>query len=179
MMTDPPPEPEPGTAGSSEPETTTAAGPVEVKAEVEDNGRKALRRILLGAAIVAVVTVGAGLYAFIEGRNAREIRSVVDGFVTAVDTADQAKVVSLLCQEEAAVLIQHLDEPPEPLPPAPAPGDPAFAREVTEVEVRDDAASAEVIRPDEEPYPLYLRKEAGVWKVCAPVEEQFTGAPPS
>ncbi|WP_030481497.1 hypothetical protein [Lentzea albidocapillata] len=143
---------------------------------IDRPGGKPLRRIVLVTAAIVLVVGGTGLYFYIAGRDVREIRTVVDSFVTAVDTADQARVVALLCQEEAAGLTENED------PPVPSPAiadDPSHAREVTEVEVRDDAASAKVVRPDEEPYTLYLRKEADVWKVCAPVEERFTGAPPS
>lgn len=155
-MTEPTPDPE-----ITQP--VTIAGP----------SRKPLRRIVLFAGVFVLLIGGVGLYFHIAGRDVREIRSVVDSFVTAVDTADEARVISLLCQEEAADLIENAGE--EPSEPSPAvPDDPSFARDVTEVEVRDDAASAKVVRSDEQPYTLYLRKEAEVWKVCAPAEERFT-----
>ncbi len=140
---------------------------------------KGLRRVLAATALVVLTALGVGLYVFLAGREEREVRSVADSFVTAVDTADEARIVGLLCPEEAADITgnENLLPPETSSDLAPdastAAADPAFAREITDIEVADDVASARVVRPDQEPFTLYLRKDASGWKICAPAEERF------
>jgi hypothetical protein len=98
---------------------------------------------------------------------------VVDRFVTAVDSGDPATIVVLLCPEEAAGITENDDVAPIDPSDQVAASTTTHPREITEVEVVGDIASARVSRPDQEPFTLYLRRDGETWKVCADAEAEF------
>ncbi|MDH6116284.1 hypothetical protein [Kitasatospora sp. GAS204B] len=124
---------------------------------------------VLGAAVLIVVTGGAIGYAQVQHAQVQHahsdpvrIQQVVDQFATAVDRADVAKTVSLLCPEEANAITDS-DIPPDSSQLATA----KRPIKVSGIQVRGDLATAQVTRPGVSAT-LHLRKDAGTWKVCDP-----------
>jgi hypothetical protein len=136
------------------------------------------RWLIVSAAVVAVLIV-AGLVLFLTvGRGDSEqakVREVVDEFAVAVDQADRGTIIKLLCTEEAGELAEDDDDPAPDGGPAAA-GAKASV-EVSDIRVTGDVASARVKRPSQAATTLYFRKEAGVWKVCAPAGDAVSASP--
>ncbi len=137
------------------------------------------RRALIGvvAGLIAVTGSVTGYVAFGRGDSEQtKIRKVVAEFAVAADQVDMPKVLSLLCTQEAAELTSH-DE-------APTRGDrlvgvkpnPVTTSGIT---IKGDVAAVLVTRPAQKPAHLYLRKEKGTWKVCAPAGDPPAGKAPA
>ncbi|MEV0968430.1 Rv0361 family membrane protein [Microtetraspora glauca] len=93
-----------------------------------------------------------------------QIRTTIEKFAHAVDREDTVTMVAMLCEEEAQSVIDEVPSPDDP-------GlDPSHERpiDVSDIRVTGDVAKARVTRPAQQPATLYLRKEAGTWKLCDP-----------
>lgn len=101
------------------------------------------------------------------------IKDVAVQFAVAVDTQDQGKFLATLCTEERDEVTESEDfDPDDSGPGAPDEGEPL---EVTDVTVKGDVAELQFLRPrSNHSGSLYLRKEAGLWKMCSPAEEDFS-----
>lgn len=103
------------------------------------------------------------------------IKKVVADFALAVDRGDTPKMVSLLCQEEARDIADNANDNANDADDSGDSGDddrdtkskPIPIR-TSDVRIKGDTASVVVTRSAQQPNPLYLRKEKGTWKVCAP-----------
>ncbi|MGW1372995.1 Rv0361 family membrane protein [Streptomyces sp. NPDC002446] len=122
----------------------------------------------LGAAAALLAAAG-GVTAYLlvdrgESEQSR-IEKVVADFALAVDRGDTPKMISLLCQEEASGIADNDGDPGDddrdtqskPIPIT-----------TSEVRITGDTASAVVTRPALKPAAVYLRKEKGAWRMCAP-----------
>ncbi|MDY0811442.1 hypothetical protein [Kitasatospora purpeofusca] len=87
---------------------------------------------------------------------------MVEQFATAVDQADVAKTVSLLCPEEANAIADS-DIPPDSSQLATT----TQPIKVFNIQVQGNVATARVTRPGVSAT-LLLRRDAGTWKVCDP-----------
>ncbi|MEU4120529.1 hypothetical protein AB0F71_39315 [Kitasatospora sp. NPDC028055] len=110
-------------------------------------------------------------------READRVRQVVARFATTVDQGDVAGTLRMLCTEEAGEMADD-DLPsgggsPSADGPEPAASGPPV--EISEVSVHGDVASAHVTRPGVDTT-IYLRKEAGVWSLCASAAERLPAA---
>ena len=96
-----------------------------------------------------------------------QVRQVINDFATAVDTEDQAKIVELLCTEEAANITEDDDYDPtangSTLETATR-----LDRQISEIHITDEAASAKITFPNHESIIIDLRQENGIWHICAP-----------
>lgn len=97
-----------------------------------------------------------------------QIRATVEKFARAVDREDTATMIAMLCEEEAQSVI---DEIPSPDDSGLGPG---YERpiDVADIRVTGDVATVRVTRPAQQPVTLYVRMEAGTWKLCDP--ERYT-----
>ncbi|MDA0637444.1 hypothetical protein OUY22_28905 [Nonomuraea sp. MCN248] len=143
--------------------------------------RPSLTSWLVAGALIALAVCAAVVFAALsrtgpdptgaatENPEEARIRTTVETFAHAVDREDTAAMIGLLCEEEAEGVTRR----------SPRPGlGPAHERpvEVTDVHVTGDVATARVTRPAQQPATLYLRREAGVWKLCDP--ERYRDATP-
>ncbi|MBD0692142.1 hypothetical protein [Streptomyces sp. CBMA123] len=126
---------------------------------------------LLGVAVLLLVA--AGVVGYVEKDRAPgepdRVRQVADRFAGAVDRGDVAASVGMLCAEEAGDLADDGLPSGEASPSADEqqPGASGPPVEISDVRIQGDVASVHVTRPGVDTT-LYLRKEAGVWSVCAP-----------
>ncbi len=142
---------------------------------------------LIAVMAAGVVVTAAGVYLYLTLTKDREpwigeeihIRILVDNFANAVDTQDQAKILNLLCAEEAADFTEDDDYDPTDDGPAAEPQGGAPSVTTSDIHVTGDTASARVARAaDNDPRTLYFRKEGGIWKVCAPAAGPPSGGTP-
>ncbi len=121
-----------------------------------------------GAVALVIQQVGA------KGTDDAEISSVLLDFANVVESGSTQQVVELLCAEEAATFADRVSGGEE-AEQGGATEDGRRQRpvDISDIVIRGDIASVRVARPPSEPRPLYLRREDGRWKVCAPVAEQF------
>ncbi|MCO6004905.1 YbjP/YqhG family protein [Actinoallomurus purpureus] len=98
-----------------------------------------------------------------------QIRKTVEKFAHTADREDRSTMISMLCEEEAEAVIAD-GEPSSDNRVL----DPDHERpiKVSNIRVTGDVAQARVTRPAQHPATLYLRKEAGTWKLCDP--ERYT-----
>ncbi len=115
--------------------------------------------LILVVAIVVTVVVVRG------NSDQVKIQKVAQNFASAVDRGDQPRILSLLCAEEAEAVTD--DEDFNPANTATSAGKP-IALHTSDIRISGNVASARITRPNAPPATLYFRKEAGVWKVCAP-----------
>jgi hypothetical protein len=168
---DPPPLPEEDRP--AEDKELAAEAPPEEEAQSENRKSprfRSRRRVVIAVVIGVLAAGGAALYFLLPHGDEADVRTVVDNFVTAVDNSDTQQIVSLLCEEEAEGITEDDDaDLSGSWPTALFPLD----LDITEVQVIGDNAAAKVSRADQDPYPLYLRRDGGVWKVCADAEAAF------
>jgi hypothetical protein len=138
-------------------------------------GTRRRRLLIAGAGGLVVVLAAAIVISMLVVRansDRAKIQKLVDNFASAVDQGDQARIVSLLCAEEAAAVTDGDD-----YDPSNKPGPAAAARRAvrtSEIRVAGSVASAQITRPDQPVATLHFRKEAGVWKVCATAADQVS-----
>jgi hypothetical protein len=100
-----------------------------------------------------------------------QIRRVLQRFAVAIDRNDRGGIVAALCAEEAETFTEGVGEAEDPEPDTSSSPPPV---EISDVRVTGDVASVRVARPPVPATTMYLRKEDGVWKVCAAAEAQPT-----
>jgi hypothetical protein len=148
-------------------EPSTNSGPA-VPPPPAATRKRAWLLLALGAGLVLLLGLGITAYVVVARSNSDEekIRRVIGDFAVAVDRQDQARVIALLCEEEADDIREDDDYDPANDggvdPPAKTPVD------VSDIRVNGDVASARISRPSRPDATLYFRREAGTWKVCAP-----------
>lgn len=100
------------------------------------------------------------------------IKDVAAEFADAMDTQDQDRFLATLCTEERDEVTESPGfDPDDSGPGTPDDGEPF---EVTDVTVKGDVAELHFRRPaSNHSGSLYLRKEAGAWKLCSSAEDQF------
>jgi hypothetical protein len=125
----------------------------------------------LVVAVVAAVLLTTALTG--GGRDQARIRTVVDRFAAAVQSEDQARIVGLLCAEEAADITEDDDYDPAGTRVDGTPDKPVFPVHASNIHITGDVASARVTSAFQQPTTLYFRKEGGTWKVCAPAAARF------
>jgi hypothetical protein len=119
-------------------------------------------------AVAALLAVSGILYFALGGdENTPEgqVRQVLDDFATAVDTEDQARIVDLLCAEEAANITEDDDYDPTATGAEPAT---LVDRQISDIHVAGENASARITFPTHESFTIHLRQEKGTWHICAP-----------
>ncbi|MFG2287609.1 hypothetical protein ACGFOU_16320 [Streptomyces sp. NPDC048595] len=102
------------------------------------------------------------------------IEKAVADFALAVDRGDTARMVGLLCLEEARGVTDdgadsgdaERDTRSKPIPVT-----------TSDIRIKGSVASVVVTRPAQKPTAVYLRKEKGAWKLCAPAEKSRPDAP--
>ncbi|WP_369355266.1 hypothetical protein [Streptomyces sp. cg2] len=100
-----------------------------------------------------------------------KVQQAVTDFALAVDRGDTAKMVALLCLDEAHGVADNDDNSADgerdsrskPIPTT-----------TSDVRIKGSVASVVVTRPAQKPVSVYLRKENGTWKMCAPVEKSWS-----
>ncbi|MGH7485187.1 MAG: hypothetical protein ACREMY_06220, partial [bacterium] len=95
-------------------------------------------------------------------------------FATAVDMEDQARIVSLLCKEEADVFTDSDGYDPANNGGVATPENHFPSSTTSGIHIAGDVASARVTRSAKYSTTLYFRKENGEWKVCAPAADQLS-----
>ncbi|HVV09524.1 hypothetical protein [Amycolatopsis sp.] len=129
--------------------------------------------VLLGAAAVSVVLVVKR-----GGQSDEEqIKGVLVTFAAAVDAEDQPAMLKILCQDEAAEMTDADDFEPD-APRVQIDASHWQPPTISDVRVFGDVASATLAQPPTVST-LYLRKETGSWKVCAPAADQIPAGKPS
>lgn len=126
---------------------------------------------------LVIAAVAAGGWAFYRwsGADQRAVKTATTRFAEAIDTEDTQKMLAALCQEEVDQ-IKH-DGELDLVDDDPLPADNIEPIDITKVAIRGEAAKADFSRPKSgHTGSLYLRKESGTWKVCAPAEAQFEGS---
>ncbi|UQA96892.1 Rv0361 family membrane protein [Streptomyces halobius] len=122
----------------------------------------------LGAAAVLLAVAGGVTAYLLPGEEESEesrIKKVVADFALAVDRGNTHKMIGLLCLEEARGIADEddgsgddeRDTHSKPIP-----------IETSDVRIKGDVARVVVTRPAQKPTPVYLRKQKGTWKLCAP-----------
>jgi hypothetical protein len=106
-----------------------------------------------------------------------QIRAVLSNFAAAIDTEDQPGMLQMMCQEEATGITDSEDYDPA-APRASVDPRQLEPPNISDVRVFGDVASAKVTRRSTNST-LYLRKENGHWKLCAPAANQIPAAKPS
>ncbi|GHF07166.1 hypothetical protein GCM10017786_45970 [Amycolatopsis deserti] len=129
--------------------------------------------VVASTGVVLVLAIGALLFVLLRTTEEDRVAEAVDRFVTAVDTEDQAGILDALCGAEAASLTG--DDDFDPAYNGHTSGSPR-EREIAGVRIDGDVAAARLTRPGQPPTTLYLLRENGGWKVCAPAAERFAGA---
>jgi ketosteroid isomerase-like protein len=119
-------------------------------------------------AVVAAVLLTTG-----GNRDQAKIRTVVNRFAAAVQNEDQARIVGLLCAEEAADITEDDDYDPAATRVDGTRDKPVFPVHASNIRVTGDVASARVTSAFQRPTTLYFRKERGTWKVCASAAARF------
>ncbi|MGC4879372.1 hypothetical protein ACLQ26_24305 [Micromonospora sp. DT43] len=142
------------------------------------------RHKLIVAAAVLLLVVVAGAVAWMAfGRSGgagtppdtdetRLTRLTAD-FALAVERADQVRVLSLMCAEEAEEVKDGEGYDPS-FDGAADTSVTAAPVTLADVVVTGDTAQGTVARPGQDPNTLYFRKEKGTWTVCAPAGDQVT-----
>jgi hypothetical protein len=120
-----------------------------------------------GVLLVATAGIILAVAVMREDDDEAGIRRLVADFALAVDRGDQARLVGLLCAEEASEVKDSDGYAPA--------RDGQYDRSVTEapvttsdITVTGDTARARISRPGQDPTTLSFRKENGSWTVCAP-----------
>jgi hypothetical protein len=154
--------------GESEQPPEQSSNPTPEQAAPATPGPRRRRVLIAAAAGLAVVLAAAIAVSVIVVRGNSDqarIQKVVDDFASAVDQGDQARIVSLLCTQEATAVTEDDDYDPANRP-GPATGARKAVR-TSDIRVTGGTASARVSRSNQPDATLHFRKEAGVWKVCA------------
>ncbi len=102
------------------------------------------------------------------------IKKAVADFALAVDRGDTPRMVGLLCLEEARGVTDdgldsgdaERDTRSKPIPVT-----------TSDIRIKGSVASVVVTRPAQKPTAVYLRKEKGAWKLCAPAEKSRPDSP--
>ncbi len=123
--------------------------------------------------LLAAVVVCVGVFLRPERGDTEQskVQKVVADFALAVDRGDTSTMVALLCLEEARGITDNDDNSADgerdtrskPIPTT-----------TSDVRIKGNVASAVVTRPAQKPASVYLRKEDGTWKMCAPVEKSWS-----
>lgn len=114
----------------------------------------------------AVIALGVwGFYHRQHEQQLAQIRDTITEFAEASDTADAARLSSLMCQEEAAQFQDGFEGAGDD-----GPIEPAERRPVTigSINVTDDNATVDVSRPPTPAVTFKLKREDGRWKLCNP-----------
>jgi hypothetical protein len=117
-------------------------------------------------ALGAVIALGVwGFYHHQHEQQLAQIRDTITEFAEASDTADAARLSSLMCQQEAAQFqdgYEGIDDDGRI--------EPAERRPVTigAITVTDDNATVDVSRPPTPTVTFKLKREEGRWKLCNP-----------
>lgn len=129
--------------------------------------------------MAVVVAVGAVLFLTVgrgpDNSDDAQIKRLVTNFADAANSADQAKLISLLCAEETSGITDSED-----YDPANDGGVVTTTKLVivtSDVRVTGAIASAKITRPDRSTGMLYFRREGGRWTVCAPAAHQLVASP--
>jgi hypothetical protein len=127
--------------------------------------------LLITSIVGAVLLVAGGVVAYLLVARANsdeaKIQRLVQDFAVAIDYADQEKVLSLLCTEEADRIREDDDFHPRDTA-GPAPEDATAEVTISDLRVTGDTASARITRPSRPAATLHFTKEGGEWKVCDP-----------
>lgn len=139
----------------------------------QPSGRRKKWWYLAAAAVVLAAVGGVTAYLLPERGESEESRitKVVADFALAVDRGDTPRVVGLLCPEEARGVTDNdadsgdgeRDTRSKPIPIT-----------SSDVRIKGNVASVLVTRPAQKPTAVYLRKEKGGWKMCAPAESALS-----
>lgn len=122
------------------------------------------------SAVAILLAVSGGLYFALSGNTPEvQVRDAVSDFATAVDTDDQAKIVDLLCSEEAAAITEDDDYDPTATGAEPAT---PLDRQISDIHITGETASARIIFSTHESTTIHLRQEKGIWHICAPAADQ-------
>lgn len=140
------------------PNPSGPAGPL----RIEQRRSRGRRLSVLGVAVLLVTAgvAGCATDSPAQGDQAR-IKKVASQFATAVDRADVAGIVGLLCPEEAGGITDS-DLPPD----GKELGATARPVHLSDIRITGDVAGVRVTRPGLTTN-LYLRREVDGWKVCA------------
>ncbi|MFC4535767.1 hypothetical protein [Sphaerisporangium dianthi] len=121
--------------------------------------------LVAGAAGIAVYLVAGRA-----GGDEATIRRLTENFAVAVAREDQARIIGLLCAEEARGVVQDDDYDPDNHRVVSGRG--TVSIRISDIQVAGDVASARVTHRSRSVSTLHFRREAGGWKVCAPAGER-------